>query len=73
MTTRHLNDQSWYALPDGTPVLAHQSDLGGYVLYTEAELESLAPADFEVRPDGVVTFQGEATGWTAADLRKMGS
>ena len=68
---RALNDQAWYTLPDGTAVIACASGLGGYVLYTESEWESETTADYEVQPDGRITFQGNATGWTVNDLVKV--
>lgn len=76
-STTALNDQAWYRLPDGTPVivnrnLSEQNEYLGAVLYTEDEWESETTADYEAQADDRITFQGEDTGWTTSDLVLVG-
>ena len=71
-----LDDQKWYELPDGTPVIAcaacERDDggapTGGYVLYDQSEWEEAATAGYEPQPDGRITLWGDDTGWTTDDL-----
>jgi hypothetical protein len=49
------------------PVRREEGHEGGWILYTRIEWDGGSQADWEQRPDGVVTFQGKPTG---ATLRK---
>jgi hypothetical protein len=44
-------------------------DADGWVLYTAEEWENSSAADWEQRPDGVITFQGEPTDATVLKVQ----
>jgi len=46
------------------PVRREEGHEGGWILYTRIEWEDVSTADWEQRPDGVITFQGRETGST---------
>lgn len=66
-----LRERGVYRLHRGF-VIAGEGHDGGWILYTPEEWEAAATADYEVRPDGAITFQGAPTGDTIADLIDTG-
>ena len=80
-TLTTLRERGIYQLPDdGTTrpesetlvVASNAIQNGGGTLHTLDEWAAWAAADWEFTPDGLLTLQGQPTGYTTGDLEDTG-